>query len=70
MEMDISKYLLTQGPFAALFVWLLISTRKDNKERERQLYNTIDRQNEALTKFGDKYDVVIDKLDKIEGRLK
>lgn len=68
--MELSKYLLTQGPFAALFVWLLFTTRKDGKEREDKLYGTIEHQNEVLEKFSDKYDMIIDKLEKIENHWK
>lgn len=66
MEIEITKYFITQGPFAILFVWLLISTRVDGKEREKKLYETIEQQNEILDKFGSKYDVIIEKLDKLE----
>jgi hypothetical protein len=53
MEGEILKYALTQGAFAALFVWLLIDTRKDSKEREIKYQNTID-------KLADKFGVVED----------
>lgn len=66
MEIDLLKYFITQGPFAALFVWLLIASRKDSKERETKLYETIEQQNDVLDKFSTKYDVIIDKLEKIE----
>lgn len=59
---DILQYFLTQGPFAALFVWLLIYTQKRNKELEDQLYNT-------LNEFASRYDIVIKKLDNIKDRL-
>jgi len=77
MELDVMKYFLTQGPFAILFVWLFMSTRNETKDREARLYETIEQQNEVidnqnavLGKFSDKYDVVIDKLDKIENKIK
>jgi len=66
MELDVMKYFLTQGPFAVLFVWLLLTTRKDGKEREKKLYDTIEHQNDVLDKFSSKYDVIIEKLEKIE----
>ncbi|RKD21132.1 hypothetical protein BEP19_14780 [Ammoniphilus oxalaticus] len=59
---EITKYFITQGPFAVLFVWLLIHTQKRNKEREDQLYGT-------LNQFAKRYDIVIDKLDDIQSRL-
>ncbi|WP_232696192.1 BhlA/UviB family holin-like peptide [Brevibacillus daliensis] len=37
MELDVLKYFLTQGPFAVLFVYLLLSTRKDGSLREQKL---------------------------------
>ncbi|TFV11327.1 hypothetical protein E4T85_04230 [Bacillus stratosphericus] len=40
------------------------------KERENKLNEQIEAQNEVLAKFSEKYDVVIDKLDKIERNLK
>lgn len=59
---DFLTYFITQGPFAALFVWLLISTQKRNKEREDQLYST-------LNEFAGRYDIVIEKLDEINSKL-
>jgi len=63
MDMELSKYFLTQGPFAILFVWLLIYVMKNNKERENRLQDLLD-------KFSDKYDLVINKLDDIKEKLK
>lgn len=62
MDGDVFTYFLTQGPFAVLFVWMLIHTQKRNKEREDQLYDT-------LNEFAQRYDIVIDKLDEIKERL-
>lgn len=53
MDGELIKYAVTQGAFAALFVWLLIDTRKDSKERETKYQNTID-------KLADKFGVVED----------
>ncbi|MEN2765843.1 BhlA/UviB family holin-like peptide [Ornithinibacillus xuwenensis] len=69
MEETLIQYFLTQGPFAVLFVWLFYSSRKESNEREKQLYQTIDDQNEILKGFSSKYDIVITKLDDIEDRL-
>jgi GTP-binding protein EngB required for normal cell division len=63
MDLDMFRYFLTQGPFAILFVWLLIYVMKNNKEREMRLQ-------ELLDKFSEKYDLVITKLDDIKERLK
>ncbi|MDA1478268.1 BhlA/UviB family holin-like peptide [Bacillus sp. CLL-7-23] len=70
MEMDLTQYLMTQGPFAVLFCWILFYVLNTTKERENKLNSQIDAQNEVLAKFSEKYDVVIDKLDQIEKNLK
>lgn len=62
MDETLIQYFLTQGPFAILFVWMLVHTQKRNKEREDQLYDT-------LNEFATRYDIVIEKLDDIKGRL-
>ncbi|WP_106494859.1 BhlA/UviB family holin-like peptide [Lentibacillus sp. Marseille-P4043] len=69
MDATITQYFITQGPFAVLFIWLFWSSRKEANEREKQLYKTIDDQNEILQGFSSKYDIVITKLDDIEERL-
>lgn len=56
------QYFLTQGPFAALFVWLLIYVMKANQAREMRLQS-------LLEKFSEKYDDVIDELKGIKDRL-
>lgn len=49
--MDISSIPLEQfvsnGVFALLFVWLLVDTRKEAKDREQKLLTQIEKQNEA-----------------------
>ncbi|NPC94784.1 hypothetical protein HOO54_22060 [Bacillus sp. WMMC1349] len=70
MEMDLTQYLMTQGPFAVLFCWILFYVLNTTKERENKLNSQIDAQNEVLAKFSEKYDVVIDKLDQIEKNIK
>ena len=62
VDIDVLTYFLTQGPFALLFVWLLYHNQKRNKEREDQLYDT-------LNEFASRYDIVIEKLDDIKERL-
>lgn len=63
MDNNTMQYFLTQGPFAVLFVWLLIYVMKNNKERESRLQDLLD-------KFSEKYDVVISKLDDIKEKIK
>jgi len=70
VEMDLTQYLMTQGPFAVLFCWVLFYVLNTTKERENKLNEQIEAQNDVLAKFSEKYDVVIDKLDKIERNLK
>lgn len=62
MEMDVLKYFLTQGPFAVLFVWLLIYVMRSNRERESRLQALLD-------KFSDKYDVIITEIRDIKSRI-
>lgn len=45
------KVAIGQGIFCGLFVWLLMDTRKDTKERELKYQQTID-------KLADKFGVV------------
>jgi hypothetical protein len=63
VDSEIFRYFLTQGPFAVLFVWLLVYVMKNNKERENRLQDLLD-------KFSEKYDLVISKLDDIKEKLK
>ncbi|MCL6605623.1 MAG: hypothetical protein K6T94_22395 [Paenibacillus sp.] len=60
--MDVLKYFLTQGPFAVLFVWLLIYVMRANKEREGRLQD-------LLGKFSEKYDVIIGELREMKDRF-
>lgn len=62
MEIDMLKYFLTQGPFAALFVWLLIYVMRANKEREGRLQDLLD-------KFSEKYDVIISEIREMKDRF-
>jgi len=62
VEVDVVKYFLTQGPFAVLFVWLLIYVMKTNRERETRLQ-------ELLDKFSEKYDVIISEIRDIKNMM-
>lgn len=62
MELDVLKYFLTQGPFAVLFVWLLIYVMRNNRERESRLQSLLD-------KFSEKYDVIITEIRGLKDRL-
>ena len=37
MDQELLKFAISQGLFAALFVWLLIDTSKETKAREESL---------------------------------
>lgn len=67
--MDITQYLITQGPFALLFFWLLFYVMKTSKDREDKLNEQIKAQNDVLAKFSEKYEIVIDRLENIEKHL-
>jgi len=43
MEQEIIKFALSNGIFAALFVWLLFYVLRENSKREAELRATIDR---------------------------
>ena len=49
MDTELWKFFLTQGPFALLFVWLLIFVLRANKERELQIMNdSKERENQIM----------------------
>ncbi|WP_338462225.1 BhlA/UviB family holin-like peptide [Brevibacillus borstelensis] len=54
--------ILQQGPFAALFVWLLFYAMRANRERENRLQDLLD-------KFSEKYDVIIGELRDIKEKV-
>lgn len=62
VEDSVVATLVQQGPFAALFVWLLFYVMKSNRERENRLQDLLD-------KFSDKYDVIINDLRDIKEKV-
>lgn len=60
MENEVIKYFITQGAFAALFVWLLIDTRKDSKQREKGYQNTIKENQSIIGKLTERFNIVED----------
>jgi preprotein translocase subunit YajC len=52
----------SDGIFLILFVWLLFHVMRNNKERESKLQ-------ELLDKFSSKYDLIVDELKEIKGKL-
>ena len=49
MDQELLKFAISQGMFAALFVWLLIDTRKESKNREESLNKTIEENKKNAT---------------------
>lgn len=66
MENEVIKYFITQGAFAALFVWLLIDTRQDSKQREIKYQETIKENQTIIGKLTEKFNIVEDIKDDIE----
>ncbi|MCM2603748.1 BhlA/UviB family holin-like peptide [Rossellomorea marisflavi] len=64
--MDITQLpldqILSNGIFACLFLWLLIDTRKEAKQREEKMYFQIDKQNEAQDK-------IVKSLERLENQI-
>lgn len=60
MENEILKTIVSQGAWAVLFVWLLIDTRKESKDREEKLQSIINKNQEVISELAEKFDVVED----------
>lgn len=58
MENEILKTIVSQGVWAVLFVWLLIDTRKESKDREEKLQSIINKNQEVISELAEKFDVV------------
>lgn len=64
--MDINTLIetvMTQGPFAALFIWLLIDTNKKNEIREQRMQEQLDKTVPVLNQ-------IVNRLDMIEEKIK
>ena len=71
METELFKLIVSQGAWAALFVWLLIDTRKESKSREEKLQSIINKNQEVISELAEKFDVVEDiKFDVIDIKAK
>ncbi|AKS37683.1 holin [Anoxybacillus gonensis] len=57
---------VSNGVFATLFVWLLIDTRKESKEREQKLLEQIEKQNEAQERIVQAIERIEKKIEKME----
>lgn len=58
MESELLKIVVNNGAWAVLFVWLLIDTRKESKQREQTLQGIINKNQEVIQELAEKYDVV------------
>ena len=80
MNDQIITYLFTNVSFGALFVWLLMDTRKECKNREERYEKTLaegrdreDKYRETIDKLADKIAIVVeirDDVDEIKTKLK
>ncbi|MED5103144.1 BhlA/UviB family holin-like peptide [Niallia circulans] len=61
--------IIQNGVFAGLFVWLLVDSKKDSKNREERLLNHIERQGEALDKVTDTIERMDIRLSRIEDKV-
>ncbi|KYD26218.1 BhlA/UviB family holin-like peptide [Geobacillus sp. B4113_201601] len=57
---------VSNGVFGVLFVWLLIDTRKEAKEREQKLLAQIEKQNEAQERIVQAIERIEQKIEKLE----
>ncbi len=58
----IAEMVITQGPFAALFIWLLIDTNKKNEIREQRMQEQLDKTVPVLNQ-------IVNRLDDIEEKI-
>lgn len=63
------EMIATQGIFAILFVWLLVSTKKESKEREDRLMAHVEKTTETLDVLSNRMERVSTKVDHIDIRL-
>lgn len=61
--------LVNQGPYAALFVWLLYTTRKESAERETRLMEHLDRTSETLNEISDSLRDLKQEVDGIKEKM-
>jgi len=52
----------SQGIWCALFIWLFFSSRKDSREREKQLMNCLEEQGEHMRGIASTLDKILSKL--------
>ncbi|MBE2909169.1 holin [Anoxybacillus flavithermus] len=68
--MDLTQIPIEQfasnGVFALLFVWLLVDTRKESKQREEKLLAQMEKQNEAQERIVQAIERIEQKIEKLE----
>ena len=58
----IVEKIVSQGPFAALFIWLLIDTNKKNEIREQRMQEQLDKTVPILNQIVSRLDVIEEKI--------
>jgi hypothetical protein len=58
----IVEMVVSQGPFAALFIWLLIDTNKKNEIREQRMQEQLDKTVPILNQIVSRLDVIEEKI--------
>lgn len=58
MDTTVISWIGEFGIWAGLFIWLLLTTMKENKTREEKLYKTIDENQSVINKLADSLNVV------------
>lgn len=58
----IVEMIVSQGPFAALFIWLLIDTNKKNEIREQRMQEQLDKTVPILNQIVSRLDVIEEKI--------
>ncbi|MEC3417064.1 BhlA/UviB family holin-like peptide [Bacillus thuringiensis] len=61
---------LKEGIFALLFIWLLVDTKRESKEREDKLYNFLDGMKEEFSKLVHNYESLSSDVEDIKNDIK
>lgn len=62
----ITDFILQQGIWCALFVWLFFTSRKESKEREETLYKIVQEQGEKLQEISYTLENINERMEKVE----
>ena len=58
----IVEMVISHGPFAAIFIWLLIDTNKKNEAREQRMQEQLDKTVPILNQIVSRLDVIEEKI--------